>query len=162
MMKLHETMIGVPTGSKPRIVEMLNAQLAAITDLYSQAKFAHWNVRGPLFYAYHKLFDEVAAMVEPHVDVIAERITQLGGRAYGTIRMAASNSPLPEFPEGQGDEVFLARALAERFAGAGNNAREAVDDSAQLNDIATSDLLTSLVEDLDKALWFLEASFPRR
>ena len=35
--------------------------LADTIDLYSQTKQAHWNVKGPQFFALHELFDQLAA-----------------------------------------------------------------------------------------------------
>jgi DNA-binding ferritin-like protein len=50
-----------------------------------QAKQAHWNVKGPTFIALHKLFDEIVDAAEDYMDLIAERVVQLGGTAEGTI-----------------------------------------------------------------------------
>ena len=41
------------------------------------------SVKGPNFIALHELFDKVAESVEEHIDELAERITALGGTAYG-------------------------------------------------------------------------------
>src|SRR5213592_3545651 len=40
-----------------KVVELLNARLADCTDLQTQTKQAHWNVKGPNFIALHELFD---------------------------------------------------------------------------------------------------------
>ena len=47
--------------------------------MQTQCKQAHWNVKGPSFIGLHKLFDDVNEDVESYVDLIAERIVQLGG-----------------------------------------------------------------------------------
>ena len=74
---------------RTQVAEFLNRRLADALDLQGQCKQAHWNVKGPQFIALHKLFDEVYADVEGYVDLLAERIVQLGGVAEGTIRVAA-------------------------------------------------------------------------
>ena len=62
----------LPQETRQRMVGLLNEQRADTFDLQSQAKQAHWNVRGPHFIALHKLFDEVysngpcACPVGPH------------------------------------------------------------------------------------------------
>ena len=43
-----------------RMIELLNQQLADTFDLYSQAKQAHWNVKGAQFFQLHELFDRLA------------------------------------------------------------------------------------------------------
>lgn len=47
-------------------------------DLETQAKQAHWNVKGLNFVALHKLFAEINEDVEEYVDRTAERVVQLG------------------------------------------------------------------------------------
>jgi starvation-inducible DNA-binding protein len=41
---------------RAKVVELLNARLADCTDLQTQCKQAHWNVKGPNFIALHELF----------------------------------------------------------------------------------------------------------
>jgi starvation-inducible DNA-binding protein len=69
----------LPLATRQTMVQLLNQLLADGTDLYTQAKHAHWNVKGMNFIALHKLFDEVAENVLPFLDSLAERAVQLGG-----------------------------------------------------------------------------------
>jgi Ferritin-like domain len=46
-------------GIRAKAVEMLNAWLADCIDLQTQAKQAHWNVKGLHFIALHELFDGI-------------------------------------------------------------------------------------------------------
>ena len=156
--KLNPTKNSLSAKARGEAIALLNAALANVSDLYSQAKQAHWNVRGGKFYQLHKLFDEVAGSIEGHIDTVAERVTQLGGYAEGTVRMAAKNSSLPEWPTHlEAEEEFVA-AITERFAIAANAMRTAIDDATKAGDADTADLFTGISRDLDKSLWFLEAS----
>ena len=146
---------------RAQVAAILNQSLADLSDLYSQTKQAHWNVRGPNFYSLHKLFDDLAGAVEEHLDDVAERVTALGGTAQGTVRQIAAASRLPEFPREQKDDLAFATALRERFAFAANTTRQAVDQAAELGDADAADLLTGISRDLDKALWILEAHSQR-
>ena len=47
----------------------------------------------------HLLFDEVNGAVTEHIDLIAERIVQLGGVAEGTARVVAGRSTLLDYHE---------------------------------------------------------------
>lgn len=154
MFKTHHDL---PADVRKKAAGLLNEALANLTDLYSQTKQAHWNVRGSSFFTLHKLFDELAGMVEEHIDPTAERITALGGFAHGTIRQAAAASILSEFPKEQPDKLSYVTALIERYALVAAATRKAVDKSAKFGDADTADLLTGVSRDLDKALWFLEA-----
>ena len=154
---MHTTNNSLSTKTRSKVAAILNQSLADLSDLYSQTKQAHWNVRGRHFYSLHKLFDDLAGSVEAHLDDIAERVTALGGIAQGTIRQAAAASRLPEFPTAQKDDFAYVAALVERFASAANETRKAIDQTAQLGDADSADLFTGVSRDLDKALWMLEA-----
>lgn len=154
---MHATRMGLDEESRRSLVVLLNHRLADAADLYSQTKHAHWNVKGMDFYQLHKLFDELAEIVEGHVDTIAERITALGGTAHGTIRMAAAGSSLPEVPvEATTGREFL-EALAESYARHARKSAEAIERCEEANDKVTADLLTEVVADVEKALYFLES-----
>ena len=77
------THIDIPAEKRAALIEMLNQHLADTFDLYSQVKQAHWNVKGKDFYQLHLLFDEIAEEIEPFIDLLAERVTSLGGYATG-------------------------------------------------------------------------------
>ena len=97
-MAIHNTKIDLPKDKREKLIAILNGRLADASDLKSQIKQAHWNVKGMSFIALHELFDSIATAVEAHVDLIAERVTTLGGTAMGTVRLAAQNSGLSEYP----------------------------------------------------------------
>lgn len=147
----------LPANVRARMIALLNQQLADTSDLYSQTKQAHWNVKGPEFYQLHLLFDELAESVEGFVDLIAERVTALGGEARGTVRMAADGSRLAEYPSTLTRGIQHVEALAERYAQYAASTRAGIDDSAKAGDQGTSDLLTEVVRAIDKHLWFLDA-----
>jgi len=157
MTRMHETRIDLAEEVRDKLVGVLNQQLADVFDLYSQTKQAHWNVKGTDFIQLHELFDEIATAVLPHVDLIAERATTLGGTALGTARMAAGTSSLAEYPEDAVDGMAHVRALADRYGAFAKSARAAIDTADDLGDQDTADLFTEVSRDIDKHLWFLEA-----
>ncbi|MEZ5306383.1 MAG: DNA starvation/stationary phase protection protein Dps [Pyrinomonadaceae bacterium] len=154
---MHNTKIDISKDVREKMVEILNARLADSMDLKSQAKHAHWNVKGMNFIALHELFDQVATETEAYSDMLAERVTTLGGTAEGTVRVAAENSSLSQYPleisEGADHVDALSSALSE-FA---KNARENVDQADEAGDMITADLFTEIVRGTDKLLWFVEA-----
>jgi starvation-inducible DNA-binding protein len=154
---MFTTQINLPVADRAQLVDLLNQQLANLSDLSSQTKQAHWNVRGRHFYQQHKLFEELAGVVDAHLDELAERISTLGGYARGTVRDAARASRLNEFPGEQGDDQGYVDVMAARFAMAANEVRLAIDAADEIGDATTADLLTTISRGLDKSLWFLEA-----
>jgi len=156
-MELHNTKIDIEKGTREQIIGILNQRLADASDLKSQAKQAHWNVKGMNFIALHELFDQVASELDPHVDDIAERITTLGGVALGTVRVAAQNSSLSEYPLEITDGAAHVDALSNALADFGKKVRADIDATANLGDADTADLLTGISRSIDKLLWFVEA-----
>ena len=152
-----ETRIDIPAKTREQIVTMLNQQLADMSDLYSQTKQAHWNVRGSDFYQLHKLFDELAEELLERVDLVAERISALGGVAMGTIHMAAQSSRLPEFPGRMVLSMSCVEVLAVRYASLAETTRSAVNIASERQDETTANMLQDISHQLDKSLWFLEA-----
>lgn len=154
---MHKTKIDIPEENRAQLVEILNARLADASDLKSQAKQAHWNVKGMNFFQLHELFDAVATVVEAHVDLIAERITTLGGTAHGTVRSAAQRSSLSEYPHEITDGPSHVDALSTALADFGRLVRRDIDEAGNLGDQDTADLLTEISREIDKNLWFVEA-----
>ncbi len=156
-MGLHNTKIDIAKGKREKIVGILNARLADAIDLKSQAKQAHWNVKGMNFIALHELFDQVSTEVETHIDDIAERVTTLGGTALGTVRVAAQNSSLSEYPLEITDGAAHVDALSTALADFGKKVRADIDETDGLGDADTADLFTGISRSIDKLLWFVEA-----
>jgi starvation-inducible DNA-binding protein len=151
------THIDLSESDRQPLIELLNGRLADTADLHSQVKQAHWNVKGPNFFQLHQLFDQLAAELFPYIDLIAERVTALGGAAMGTARMAAANSLLPEFPLEATDGEEHVKALIDRYALFTTSIRKAIEVADEHVDTSTADLFTEISRTADKQLWFLEA-----
>ena len=155
--RTYPTSVGVPENNRQAIIALLNARLADSTDLRTQVKWAHWNVKGLHFIQLHELFDSVASHVEEQTDTIAERVTTLGGVANGTVREAAAKSGLKEADLTASDGPSMLKFIVHNVAHHANAMREAVQESNDLGDPITCDMFTTLTRELDKDLWFLEA-----
>jgi starvation-inducible DNA-binding protein len=154
---MHNTKNDLAKESREKVAEYLNARLADMIDLKTQAKQAHWNVKGIHFIGLHELFDQVATAAEANTDLIAERITALGGTAMGTARVVAQKSTLSEYPLEIFDGTAHVDALSTAMADCGKKIRQNIDDTDKLGDKDTADLFTEISRELDKLLWFVEA-----
>lgn len=155
--KSFNTHVSLDADVRSQMIDVLNQHLADSLDLYSQAKQAHWNVKGMNFFTLHELFDKVADTVIELVDMIAERVTALGGEALGTVRMSASNSSLPEFPSDLDTGEAFVHVMVERMAAFANNSRANANKAMDVGDEATADLFIELTRETDKLLYFLES-----
>jgi starvation-inducible DNA-binding protein len=155
--KLYHTKNDLPEAARLEMIPLLNQRLADCIDLQTQCKQAHWNVKGPQFIALHKLFDEVNEDVENYVDLLAERIVQLGGIAEGTVGAVAKRTSLIDYPLTltTGDEHVA--ALSDALSEFGRTARVAIEEMNELNDADSADILTEISRGTDKWLWFVEA-----
>jgi starvation-inducible DNA-binding protein len=153
----HETSNDLPADVRTQVVELLNERLADGIDLATQTKQAHWNVKGSQFIALHKLFDEIHAAADEYVDLLAERVVQLGGIAEGTVRIVAERSELTDYPRAIADGPEHVGALAGALAEFGMRMRRAIDETDELGDRGSSDICTEISRGIDKWLWFVEA-----
>jgi starvation-inducible DNA-binding protein len=153
---VYPTHNDLPKEVRNAVIEILDARLADAVDLETQMKQAHWNVKGPDFISLHKLFDEVYEDIVEYVDLLAERVVQLGGVAHGTARQAVSHSTLSEYPAARDGHEHI-EAVSAALAAFGKSVRAAIDRTDQLGDKGTADLFTEVSRGVDKQLWFVEA-----
>jgi starvation-inducible DNA-binding protein len=142
---------------RTQIASLLQERLADSIDLMIQSKQAHWNVKGPSFFSLHELFDKVSESIEEYVDLIAERIVQLGGIAEGTIQSVAKKTNLPEYPMDISDGKEHVARLSHALAYFGEVARKTIEQATELNDADTADIFTEISRGVDKWLWMVEA-----
>jgi starvation-inducible DNA-binding protein len=154
---MYESRIDLSAHVRKGVIALLQARLSDSIDLESQMKQAHWNVKGRDFIQLHELFDKIHGEVEDFVDLIAERITTLGGVADGRVQTAAKNSQLYEYSlETEGGEAHL-KAVAAVLAQFGKSVRADIDKAAEIGDADTADIFTEISRETDKQLWFVEA-----
>lgn len=154
---MYKTRNDLPEKTREVAIKILNESLADSIDLMHQAKQAHWNVKGENFIALHRLFDEIVDSAEEYMDLMAERVVQLGGVAEGTLRQAVKRSKLAEYPHDAHDQHAHVEALSSALAAFGKTVRRAIDATDELNDKDTADIFTEISRGVDKYLWFVEA-----
>jgi starvation-inducible DNA-binding protein len=155
--RLYATKNDLPESTRTEAIALLNQRLADCIDLQTQCKQAHWNVKGPTFIALHKLFDEINEEVEEYVDLLAERVVQLGGVAEGTVGVVAGRTSLPDYPLALSRGSEHVAVLSDALAAFGRGARVGIDEMDELGDADSADILTEISRGVDKWLWFVEA-----
>src|SRR5207249_6034384 len=128
----HPTLNDIPESARGQVIDLLNQRLADAIDLQLQAKQAHWNVKGPHFIALHKLFDEIHGAADEYVDLLAERVVQLGGIAEGTSAIVAGRSELPQYPINIASGAEHVSALPTALATSGQPMRRAIEATGDL------------------------------
>src|SRR5579863_4382768 len=150
--RMYETENDIPLKHRVELIALLNQRLASAVDLQLQMKQAHWNVKGPHFIGLHELFDKVDEAVEAYVDMIAERIVQLGGIAEGTVRVSAGRSRLAEYPLAIADGLAHVEAVARALSTFGQEVRRTINEADDLDDADTADMFVEISRGIDKWL----------
>lgn len=154
---MHRSRISLADNVRAASAKMLQQRLAEAIDLKLQAKQAHWNVKGPDFIQLHELFDQTATLAEGYVDLIAERITTLGGTAEGTLQAVQGRTSLETYPL----DIHEGPAHVDRVAAAlgafSRSLRAGIGEAEGVGDGDTADLLTEVSRGVGKQLWFVEA-----
>jgi len=154
---MNKSAISLSENVRTAAIGLLQQCLADAIDLASQAKQAHWTVKGTNFIALHELFDRIATDVAEYGDLMAERISALGGQAEGTVRAAAESSSLARYPLDISASSAHVDALSNALAAFGASARRAIDAAAGIGDQGTADVFTEISRGADKYLWFVQA-----
>ena len=154
---LHKTNNDTKNNAKAVSMEALQARMAEGIDLALVTKQAHWNLKGPQFIGVHLMLDGFRDEIDEWVDMMAERITQLGGTARGTVQEVNRETSLQPYPTDIYTIADHIHELIVRYAATANAVRKSIDDTDEAGDAGTCDLLTEVSRGLDKQLWFLEA-----
>ena len=155
--RMYKNRVALPDDVKKQVVEEMSKTLAASLDMYSQAKFAHWNVKGLNFYQLHLVFDDTAKTIFKQIDKIAERFILIGGIAIGTVWYSSATSEIPPYNvdaiSGPEHLEALANALGTYCA----LLRDVSDKVDEIGDSPTSDFYNQLIVDSEEELYFLES-----
>ena len=155
--------LDTPTDLKPNAVRdisgALNILLADMFALYLKTKNFHWHASGPHFRDYHLLLDEQADQIFATTDAIAERVRKIGGTTLrsighiGRLQRVLDNdadfvTPLDMLAELRDDNKQLTASM-----------RETHDLCGEQNDVATTSLIETWIDEAERRTWFLfEAS----
>jgi starvation-inducible DNA-binding protein len=159
--KMQESAKEIPEEKRDALVATLNARLADGIDLMMRSKLAHWHVEGPDFYALHTVFDRVFADVTEHVDLLAERAVQLGGRAHGAVANVAQSTNLPPYEQESREGRAHLSSLTDTLMEYSRLVRRSVQQAEELGDQDTAEIFSGVSRDLETHLVFLQGHLER-
>ena len=152
---------GTPTDLSGDAVEEISSNLrrlfADVFAHYLKTKNFHWHMSGPHFRDYHLLLDEQSSQIFAMTDDIAERARKIGGTTLHSIsdiaqhqRLKDNNaefvSPKDMLIELCADNQQLTRSL-----------RSTHEVCQQHNDVATTSLIETWIDETERRTWFLSA-----
>ena len=137
----------------------IDVLMHVLSDTYMLAiktQNAHWNLRDPGFIGMHELLDQQYQGLQEAIDVLAERIKALGGRAPGSMKEFISLSRLTESNEivTLKDTVLLLSADHKKIS---SLMLDHIQSMSGQGDEGTIDLLVERIRDHDHQAWLLDA-----
>jgi len=153
---LEDNPIGLSREVTAKIVPQLDRQLASLFVLFHQYQKHHWLVEGPQFRDLHLFLAEAYEEVHKQADMVAERITALGGIPTSNPVEQAKIAFVTHEPEG----VFRARNMFEldlaHEASIARHLRETIILARESGDFGTEHLLKEILIDVEDRAHHLE------
>ena len=151
--------LSTPTDLTPAqakaVTDAVNPLIADAFALYAKTKNFHWHLSGPRFRDLHLLFDEHAAQILEGIDPMVERIRKIGGTSIRSLTHASKLQTIHD----DNDEFVAPQEMVHRLLLDNRHIVQQIREAAGIaddnKDLATSDLLESLLDDAERRTWFL-------
>ncbi len=138
------------------IVINLKQLLADYHVHYQKLRNFHWNVEGPDFFELHEEFEKDYEQVKKRIDMIAERIRVFGQSPSMSLQEIVKNTTIKE-SKGHETSRDMVKDILIDFGRIHDTMLEAVESAIQLGDVATEQLITDMIRDLEKRHWMYTA-----
>ena len=137
------------------IGKVLQQLLADVFALYLKTKNFHWHMRGPHFRDYHLLLDEHAAQIYGITDDIAERGRKVGATTLRSIGDISRHQRLKDSDAADLSAHEMLRELHSDNQQLVAFLREAHEVCEKHNDVATTSMIESWIDEAERRAWFL-------
>ncbi|CAM4091408.1 MULTISPECIES: Dps family protein [Flavobacterium] len=149
-----EPKIGLTKEELSKSIKDLTVVLSNEMILYVKTRKFHWNVTGNSFMELHKLFENQYSTLEETIDDVAERISELGGKAIGTMKEFIKHSILEEDSNFINQNEMLEELLNDHEKII-IQLRKFIKNAEEIEDVGTADFLTSILMDHESKSWIL-------
>lgn len=154
---MPQTVTNLSCETAHEIAQSLQYVLSDTFMLYLKTHTYHWNVEGPQFFEFHKLFEEQYTDMWHAVDKIAERTRSIGERAplsHNIVEMSTIPSKINPI-----SSKDMLKDLALSQSHLLNTLKSALSYVQDAEDEATADLLIKRISAHEKQLWMLKSCF---
>ncbi len=134
------------------VSDKLNDLLSDYHIFYQNVRGFHWNVRGENFFDLHEKFEDLYTQLYQNIDDLAERVVTIGFKPLHSYSDYLKNTIHKEITDvTKGDECV--KHVIDGLGTLAQSHRKAAEVAGDAGDIATEDLLTQFVGDLEKRMW---------
>lgn len=152
--------IGISDKNLNNSIKVLSNILSDEMTLYVKTRKFHWNVSGESFMELHKLFQSQYTELEELIDLIAERISKLGGKTIGTMKEFSECTRLKESPKHYPIQKEMMKELLADHETIVVELRKDIESFTDKNkDAGTTDFLTGIMEQHETTAWVLRRYF---
>jgi starvation-inducible DNA-binding protein len=140
----------------------LRKLLADTFALYLKTKNFHWHMSGPHFRDYHLLLDEQGTQIFAMTDDIAERARKIGGTTLRSISDISKHQRLKDNNAESVAPEHMLRELREDNLELTRSMRSAHALTDKYNDVATTSLIETWIDETERRTWFLSETLRER
>lgn len=142
---------------EPVVSNALQQTLVDLISLELQSKQAHWNIRGARFRALHLALDEVVDVAREQADIVAERLSQIGGIPDGRATAVSQTTSLEEIDFGLLEVDKTYQLMAEKIQEVSDRVKAAIDPVDEKCHVS-GDILIAVASALDLQAWLLRSA----
>src|SRR5215813_8417697 len=150
-----DTPTDLEANAVEEISQALNGLLADAFALYLKTKNFHWHVSGPHFRDYHLPLDEQAEQIFATTDELAERVRKIGGTTLRSIGHIASLQRVQDNDAEFVPPHEMLRELMGDNKAMVHNLRQAREVAEAHEDVGTTSLLETFIDEAERRTWFL-------
>jgi starvation-inducible DNA-binding protein len=129
--------------------------LADVFSLYLKTKNFHWHMTGRHFRDYHLLLDEHAEQIFAMTDDIAERARKIGGSTLRSIGDIARHQRLEDNDDQAVAPQMMLSQLRDDNSKLTGFLRAAHEICGRHNDVASTSLIETWIDETERRIWFL-------
>lgn len=134
------------------VSDKMNDLLSDYHIFYQNVRGFHWNVKGENFFDLHVKFEELYTQLYENIDEMAERIVTIGFKPLHAYSDYLKNTIHKEITDvSNGDECV--KHVIDGLGSLAQSHRKAAKVAEEADDIATADMLTRFVGDIEKRMW---------
>ena len=134
------------------IVLKLNILMADYQVFYNKLRNFHWNIEGPEFFELHEEFEKDYNTVKRNIDTVAERIRVFGIKPNFTLEKSLELSKIKELEKNR-SAIEMVREVLKDFEIIHDDILSALGASLETGDVATEQMLTDFIRELEKRNW---------
>ena len=138
------------------IIGLLNKNLADLQILYVKLHNYHWNVKGITFKQVHELTESYYEYFAKQYDDVAERIIQLGGKPFSSVKDYLNSASIKEESGNDFDGKFVLSSVLSDFELLNIQYKEISKAAGENNDAPTVNIADENVSWLEKQIWMIK------